>query len=1491
MSKRFARKRPIWPCSIPPVPDKSAGRAPELQGSVFGYYVAGGLRGAADLDDDGRVTLAELHRYLQTEVNLWVTVNRTDTQVPMLVPGDADFALVHTSQRSPFELIKYKTVPRWDKVARMWQRHAELQNSSTHLLQPLNWQVYQRGLLRLDLLADAGMEYAEEFDAQIQELDRLADILGKDTSCDGLAAHSLPLAAALGQIDNPSREAIEKRLQAKLTSLASQAAGKTTAEVEKKTPPATPATPAKPATPATPAKPATQPAESKDQTAKKADGEKKAEEQKPVEKPASTEPPTKEPPITEPRGRLVEQHFLDMLQDYLDPAVWSDADNPARRAMQIRRQAEEAAAPFDVRTQYWALRPVASGDRLRRAAEDNLFVGTTAALVQADRLWSESLHDGYRPAANLTADVQKALALRDRCWSVTPYLAAWLFTRLPGSDPQRTQSQLDALRRLIDDTHSLAAELDAMAATGKWDATALTDATAARLDKLLEVYYDQCQELRSAGLEEQTLRGIEAVLQVPLVTGKARNQLRQRYLDIAQRRAADWQLMATKPDGTRPKVETAVPEHRFSTYLRRLAHWEKQQPQHPEHPVLSILSRAIVAPDDPGLRDVIGQRNKIETPDKEITAADIDRFYERQGALVRRWLGSIGPDDPLCKQWSTETHKLMDDPKASAATVRMPSAKAARLVRAAAPLLCRQPWDEAGRNPVGQLRRLDLHYLMLWHAARALDDFLGPVNDQKQSFFQLAATDYLRSGKSLCREAVRATFEQTDLDALLAARVKAAADGIRIQAHGDLSVVDPKDAPAIEHQTQLTLTGELPRGEAAFYVQKSQSGNAPDSAVKTTRLCPPSIPLIAGQDTGKPGHRRIGLPIEVKDTSETVEKLDYSIPNTDVLSTQRYLRAMALYRGHLRSDEFRAVPWSGVQIAWQRQPYQKPRVTVNGKSEQSRPIVFIFDCSMSMHNNRVTPTQRRIDVARDTLISILRRLVGPNTPYRIGMRIYAHRTGWDKNSDDIRIWDAKTKSAKTVPATRDRHPNSDVELICTPRRFSPKESGALAQDDVGWLLQKLTEAASHPMGETPLYLAIIQAMDDFPLEPCPKHIIAITDGKNDQYADANSPTEARKTALDVENELRKHPDVRLDIVGFDMTEDLEELTALTKQSQGGTFFSAANPKSLLEALEDSLQLSRYIVRRSGPNGQIVTPNRQPLDLNQPCIIDQAPGNRLGYVAEMVDSEYKTRAEMTLEGGEGIELFLSDDLRQLLYRRYTKNRSRAVDGLPDPLQPTRRFFVEAEIPQWQGRNVRFALSLQNADAARFSPRPAEAWLNIRPNFINASKKSPDYVFDTLDFQPGRPVPVLDYLAPDWPDGAESATLQIWFKLDKTPPDKRISLADFEKLKQLTLSALPGVTFTCSHEKIDDRYRVNVTVKYPRDTTDIHAAKVEIDPAPAEIIRRYSPEAGIVLCTFVCDDTSSIPIDRHELHITTRKSLQTDAVTLPEPMTIPVPDRGW
>ena len=78
--------------------DQRAHAAPELGGSVFAWFVAAGLRGAADTNQDKRVKLQELYEYLQNHVDSWVNQNRSERQRPLLIPEDAkDFGLTYVT--------------------------------------------------------------------------------------------------------------------------------------------------------------------------------------------------------------------------------------------------------------------------------------------------------------------------------------------------------------------------------------------------------------------------------------------------------------------------------------------------------------------------------------------------------------------------------------------------------------------------------------------------------------------------------------------------------------------------------------------------------------------------------------------------------------------------------------------------------------------------------------------------------------------------------------------------------------------------------------------------------------------------------------------------------------------------------------------------------------------------------------------------------------------------------------------------------------------------------------------------------------------------------------------------------------------------------------------------------------------------------------------------------------------------------------------------
>jgi hypothetical protein len=70
-------------------------------------------------------------------------------------------------------------------------------------------------------------------------------------------------------------------------------------------------------------------------------------------------------------------------------------------------------------------------------------------------------------------------------------------------------------------------------------------------------------------------------------------------------------------------------------------------------------------------------------------------------------------------------------------------------------------------------------------------------------------------------------------------------------------------------------------------------------------------------------------------------------------------------------------------------------------------------------------------------------------------------------------------------------------------------------------------------------------------------------------------------------------------------------------------------------------------------------------------------------------------------------------RRLIHHRYEHNLSQSRDGVPDPQDPNRRFFVGVHSPEWKGGAVGFPISIQNSNAAQFSPRPKEVWIEITP----------------------------------------------------------------------------------------------------------------------------------------------------------------------------------
>jgi Mg-chelatase subunit ChlD len=1457
--------------------------APELKGSVFGYFLRQGLNGAADVEVSGNgdkvVSLQELYRYLRAYVGQWVTENRDDVQEPMLLPDGADFPVVfqHPSKRTTIPTPGAPD-PRWKQIGLLWKKHAELSRTVPYRSRPLAWEAFQQKLLRLEQLVEAGKAYEAEYSAAEKQAESLAAALAHDPIAGDVAAYSLPLASRF-----------------RAWPAAAQLAG---LPAPWRQPPKKPAE--KPQ-----AKPAGKPAE------------------KPAEKPAPVSAGGPGQPYSylaasaaswdwlladpshvawlpaalkfvdggeqPPAHDLVEVHFLRMLAEHLDPPLWKTALERVHRALLARQVVEQAAAPEDPRVLYWAEPLVDQADQARRSAEDRLFVGSPAVLNEADGFWEKAIgEDGkggeYRRAIDRAGEVAAAFQVRDRAWAELPYLAQWILAR------QETASADAQLRTAIDDTGRLAAQLDAHLADRQWPPEAAALAT--RLDGELQAllnrrFQSECTELKTAGEDKETLRRIAAVLAVPLLSGYDRNQLRNKYLSIAGRITAahtKYEVAVTEE----ALVENAAAKQARQQAVDRLQAWE-------EHPLVLMLESAGVAGVSPAdVAPTKGAAQPGATPGQraKLSEESLLTRLARQEADVRRRLSGLPESAQKCLEDTAKRLEAKGEQPPKPADVRAGDSMADRLTRAAAAFL-----DAGVRarlrgkpdiEPADWLRRLDLHYLMLWQGSRTADDFWGPAQGRgpegATSYFAPVARAYGESAEKL-RQGVSRWKAAVDQLA------QAARQGVQptVEPKWKYVFVDQQDQ-AVRHEVSVMIPPGVPPGTAAVYLQDSE-GLLPLWGEKRQPL------------------RRMSIAVTPQGSPPTAK---YSIPNNPRLGAQQAhrLQAVALYRGHVRTDDFYVSPATGLDIEYARPDYPKPTIVVRGEERQTTAVMFILDCSGSMDEPvtirrketvggtvTVEPEQTtRLNLARDALKDILRGLTGRENPFDVGLIVYGHRVGWDPDAPQRPVILNPQPPPPFVPRPAkwaQIYPYNDVELVQPLGRFT--------QNELKEVTGKL--AGLYGMGETPLYLSIIKAIEHLRREAGAgqRRIVVITDGVNYQSGGD------KRSGGDVERELNKpgNEGIRLDVVGLNLDPErveadlsrqetkrrYDELKALAEKK--GKFYYTSDRDALVEALRRSLALSQYVVEAL-PSKRPVSPE---LELNTPYVFERPPAQPTDYLVRLTDPDHAAESRVTVEGGEALELFLPKERggHRLVYHPYTKALRDPPEWppkekIPAPQDPEKRsFYVAAHEPRRKGtaaESAEFYVSVQNADAEQFSPRPQEAWIQIRPVVSAATAGVMEYAFYDMRFLSGCPVPVLTCLAPQWPEAAKEAEIQVWCKLQQTPPEVKLPVSSFRQRKP-RLDEAPQVSFEIETEGGSGKpLRVVVTERHPAGS-NLYSVKVEMQPAPGRIVRRYIGSVGVIRHSFFYDNATAAEVENYDVLLTARKRLEDGAITPPRPLKVTVP----
>jgi hypothetical protein len=344
---------------------------------------------------------------------------------------------------------------------------------------------------------------------------------------------------------------------------------------------------------------------------------------------------------------------------------------------------------------------------------------------------------------------------------------------------------------------------------------------------------------------------------------------------------------------------------------------------------------------------------------------------------------------------------------------------------------------------------------------------------------------------------------------------------------------------------------------------------------------------------------------------------------------------------------------------------------------------------------------------------------------------------------------------------------------------------------------------------------------------------------------------------DVQQAL-KAPQTRaqIDIIGFGLKSSFSnqaeeqkwrqgqaDLKAIARDPlSGGDFHEAQDPSSLLQRLRDSLRLVKFFVQRAG---ETAPDPATFLDLNQTWTVrNLVPGSE--YVIRLAGHEAEVQDTVRLEGGESLLLVFNRAANRLEHQRFDEELRAMQPDVRDPGELDQRYFIGAHLPQRQaGAEVWFRVSVQNANPARFSPRPRQIWCEIRPL---PARDRVFYVSDA-EFEPDQSVPVLRLRVAPWPLEAQRAEIQLWFRMNDEQSasgfdvDLTAPAAIDVPQAQLQLEPQPGGE--------GNPYRIVVIEQHLEGST-VYPLRVMLRPPADHITHSYFADMAKVRHVFAYED---------------------------------------
>ena len=1246
--------------------------APELNGTVFGHFVAKGLAGLDD--DNGRVTVLDLVDYLQTNVSEYTSRFRAATQRPFLVgrSDNTDDCQLSFALHNP----KIQTTPsdgnllqaKHDQVAALWKTYEQVAANGVFRFQPMRFGKVANQLSRLEELIPAGQAYQGQFDDTRGDTETELDELTKAPYAVTNVATTAAVMARVRDFDHLYDMENAFIPQQEFATWLSDRID--------------------------PDKEPTPPMHGRDATALAVWAwlsERTQVRREDIQAAQTYLNLAGQPDVAEQDASLPSEiHFTRLLDRYLpwdltwEPQKW---ESIIPRALAIQRQAEELAAPEDVRAFYWSHDDLNQAEQKLRAARDQLFVGNDDALQAANLLWDElNTSSAFDKIQSVQKTVLRAYRVRDKSFALTPYFARWATATPVGrADRMAVEQRRHLVNQLVAATQQLGKQLDLQGLTV--DVSAI-DATEGLLDRLQKEFESDCAYCLGSGNKavwQAVLRDITGLLRHPLPTRGAdyHNKLRQKLMQQRWLQKPELILEADTSPATPPRSDRPA-------MLRG-----------GDHPASRIL---LTRQDDVPLAQLGGEvRDHLKT---------IHSVAEGLATETDELLGNSETDLSHAR---TARRPLSEaDQKLRWAASFMPELSVTNTIGLSDSSLFARD-DETSTNSktnfVQRLWKYDYHFFLLWHGWRSLRDLWGPDpydNLSRRAFYSQSVARCLAEAEALYQGGGH--YRALDNAATATAN---ALKNWRPLLYEDVALFDDPNAEGglVEHRMRFQ---PLAAGKKALQSQLQLNDSSPAIFVENSNRFFPWF------DRNIVGASATPLPRQTPKSPQMRHAFD-----SVALKDEPNLRAVTLFRGHVIRSPLPID--TGIEaVVFQRPSPTPTTVVVSGDRGNKTQIVFVLDCSRSMAGTNVGTT--KMAQAKQALREILGQIKADEQRFEVSLYVFAREQKDPNQKDKIE------------------------ELVAMG-------AGADHIDEIG---DKL--ASARPYGRTPLYKSIATASRAFrqgrPIDK--RMMIVITDGENfvttaprDREYTAAQQRQIEKAendlgdqhAIEAGDAVRKSK-CQVEIVGFGVPSDRRRGPSaqnFARRSDSIQFSNYKKIDNVKQEIVESIGLKTYSV------SQPKTTPKGFLNFGSPWLVqDRIPG-RYEVAVRNGPSE-----QIMLHGNEAIEMVYEN--QRLVHVRYRRD---------DPQKRTADHVVRFHTHGIGG--AVFGISLQRSDR-RFTPRPQRALMSIRP----VGKSEMVFYGHEIEFQPERPVPVMNYRLAGWPKDEARAQIELSYSMQAPIRTRKVTL---------------------------------------------------------------------------------------------------------------------